>query len=63
MNDGEILKPWNTIAEVASYLRVSPRTVMRRIKQGALRARKDGHLVRIRRARIWEYENRGPFRA
>jgi excisionase family DNA binding protein len=57
-NNGDVLKPWNTINEVARYLRVSPRTVARRIQAGLLHARKDGHLVRVRRARVWEYENR-----
>ena len=57
VNSGEALKAWNTISETARYLRVSPRTVARRIQAGLLRARKDGHLVRIRRARVWEYEN------
>ena len=56
-NSGEGLKAWNTMSEVAQYLRVSPRTVARRIQAGLLRARKDGHLVRIRRERVWHYES------
>ena len=58
-NTGEALKAWNTIKEVAHYLRVSPRTVARRIQAGLLRARKDGRLVRIRRERVWQYQSTG----
>jgi len=58
-NSGDALKAWNTINEVAQYLRVSPRTVARRIRAGLLHARKDGHLVRIRRERVWQYESTG----
>src|SRR5260370_1313570 len=47
MMDYPRLNPWNTMKEVASYLRLSLRTVERRIEQGTLQARKDGRLVRI----------------
>jgi excisionase family DNA binding protein len=57
LNSGEALKAWNTISETARYLRVSPRTVARRIRAGLLRARKDGHLVRIKREWIWDFES------
>lgn len=55
-----VLKPWNTVREVAQYLRLSPRTVERRIKERRLRSRKDGVLVRIKREWIYEYENNPP---
>jgi excisionase family DNA binding protein len=42
--------------EVANYLRLSLRTVERRIEQGMLQARKDGRLVRIQREAVLAYE-------
>jgi len=58
-NNRDTLKAWNTIDEVAQHLRVSPRTVARRIRAGLLHTRKDGHLVRIRRERVWQFERTG----
>ncbi len=52
------LKPWNSVREVAEYLRLSLRTVERRIRSGALRAKKDGALVRIKWEWVKEYEDR-----
>jgi len=56
MMDYPRLNPWNTMKEVASYLRLSLRTVERRIEQGTLQARKDGRLVRIQREAVLAYE-------
>jgi excisionase family DNA binding protein len=50
------LKPWNTMREVAEYWQCSVRTVQRRIKDGDLRAKEFGRLVRISRASVREYE-------
>lgn len=50
------LSEWSTKQEIADYLRMSIRTLERRISAGLLRARKDGHLVRIRREWVAEYE-------
>jgi excisionase family DNA binding protein len=50
------LSEWNTKREIADYLRLSLRTLERRIEAGVLRARKDGHLVRIKREWVQEYE-------
>jgi len=58
MNSGDVLRRWNTVQEIAEYWRVSRRTVARRIRRGQLRATKFGHLVRIRRERVWDYETR-----
>ena len=55
-NGRERLAEWSTKQEVAAYLRISLRTLERRIRSGALKARKDGRLVRIKRAWILEYE-------
>jgi excisionase family DNA binding protein len=52
----ERLKPWNTMQEVGDYLRLSLRTVERRIRNGALQAKKDGRLVRIKREWVLTYE-------
>lgn len=57
----ERLKPWNTMPEVAAYLRVSLRTVERRIRNGALQAKKDGRLVRIKREWVLTYETADLF--
>jgi excisionase family DNA binding protein len=59
MTNMERLKSWNTMQEVADYLRLSLRTVERRIRKGALQAKKDGHLVRIRRDWVMAYEMAG----
>ena len=56
MTDYPKLNPWNTMKEVASYLRLSLRTVERRIAQGVLQARKDGRLVRVQREAVLTYE-------
>ena len=53
------LKPWNTKQEVAEYLRLSRRTVELRIQNGALQAKKDGQLVRIKREWVLTYEMAG----
>jgi excisionase family DNA binding protein len=50
------LQEWNTMKEVADYLRLSLRTVERRIRSGALQAKKDGGLVRIRKDWVLSYE-------
>jgi excisionase family DNA binding protein len=50
------LKQWNTIQEVADYLRLSRRTVERRIRAGALQAKKDGGLTRIKKEWVLTYE-------
>jgi excisionase family DNA binding protein len=50
------LREWNTMQEVADYLRLSLRTVERRIRNGALQAKKDGGLVRIKRDWVLSYE-------
>jgi excisionase family DNA binding protein len=42
--------------EAAEYLRLSLRTVERRIKEGLLPARRDGRLIRIAREAVLEYE-------
>jgi excisionase family DNA binding protein len=42
--------------EVGDYLRLSLRTVVRRIRNGALQAKKDGRLVRIKREWVLTYE-------
>jgi excisionase family DNA binding protein len=42
--------------EVAEYLRLSLRTVERRIKEGFLPARRDGRLIRIPREAVLQYE-------
>jgi excisionase family DNA binding protein len=55
------LKPWNTMQEVADYLRLSLHTVERRIRNGALQAKKDGHLVRIKREWVLTYETADLF--
>jgi excisionase family DNA binding protein len=57
----ERLKPWNTMQEVADYLRLSLRTVERRIRNGALQAKKDGRLVRIKREWVMTYETADLF--
>jgi excisionase family DNA binding protein len=44
-----------TVAEVARRLRVSERTVKRRIKAGLLRARKEGKLLRITKSDLADY--------
>jgi excisionase family DNA binding protein len=56
MNITRGLKQWNTMQEVAEYLRLSLRTVERRIQNGVLQARKDGSLVRIKREWVLSYE-------
>ena len=56
MADYQRLNAWNTMKEVANYLRLSLRTVERRIAQGMLQARKDGRLVRIQREAVFAYE-------
>jgi excisionase family DNA binding protein len=50
------LRTWNTVREVAAYLRLSVRTVQRRIEEGLLLARRDGRLVRISREAVLQYE-------
>ena len=55
------LQEWNTIQEVAEYLRLSVRTIERRIRDGALQAKKDGGLVRIKREWVLSYETAGLF--
>jgi excisionase family DNA binding protein len=50
------LSEWSTKQEIAEYLRLSIRTLERRISAGLLRARKDGHLVRIKKEWVQEYE-------
>jgi excisionase family DNA binding protein len=50
------LQEWNTMQEVADYLRLSLRTLERRIRNGALQAKKDGGLVRIKREWVLRYE-------
>lgn len=50
------LSEWSTKREIADYLRLSIRTLERRIAAGLLRVRKDGHLVRIKREWVSEYE-------
>jgi excisionase family DNA binding protein len=50
------LQEWNTMQEVADYLRLSLRTVERRIRSRALQAKKDGGLIRIRREWVLHYE-------
>jgi excisionase family DNA binding protein len=50
------LREWNTMQEVADYLRLSLRTVERRIRNGALQAKKDGGLVRIKKDWVLSYE-------
>jgi len=42
--------------EVADYLRLSLRTVERRIRSGALQAKKDGGLIRIKKDWVLSYE-------
>jgi excisionase family DNA binding protein len=56
MAEYQRLNAWNTMKEVANYLRLSLRTVERRIAQGMLQARKDGRLVRIQREAVLAYE-------
>jgi len=46
--------------EVADYLRLSLRTVERRIRDGLLPARKDGRLIRIAREAVLTYERDFP---
>ena len=46
--------------EVAEYLRLSVRTVERRIMDGLLPARKDGRLIRIAREAVLAYERNFP---
>ena len=46
--------------EVAEYLRLSVRTVERRIRDGLLPARRDGRLVRIAREAVLAYERSFP---
>lgn len=53
-----VLKTWNSMTEVARYLRISLRTIERRIRSGSLRAKKDGALVRIKREWVKDYEDR-----
>jgi excisionase family DNA binding protein len=60
MTDYQRLNAWNTMKEVANYLRLSLRTVERRIEQGLLQARKDGRLVRIQREAVLAYERHYP---
>jgi len=60
MRQEEGLKPWNTMIEVAEYLRLSLRTVERRIRDGLLPARKDGRLIRIAREAVLTYERDFP---
>lgn len=50
------LQEWNTMPEVTDYLRLSLRTLERRIRNGALQAKKDGGLVRIKREWVLRYE-------
>jgi excisionase family DNA binding protein len=56
MRQEDRLRPWNTMMEVAEYLRLSLRTVERRIKEGLLPARRDGRLIRIPREAVLQYE-------
>jgi excisionase family DNA binding protein len=56
MNKKDELRQWNSKKEVAKYLRLSLRTLERRIEAGLLEARKDGRLVRIKRAWVLAYE-------
>src|ERR1700739_4088083 len=56
MTQNDRLRPWNTMMEVAEYLRLSLRTVERRIKDGVLPVRRDGRLVRIAREAVLQYE-------
>lgn len=50
------LSEWSTKQEIANYLRLSIRTLERRISAGLLQARKDGHLVRIKKEWVIDYE-------
>jgi excisionase family DNA binding protein len=57
MNKKDELRQWNSKKEVAKYLRLSLRTLERRIEAGLLEARKDGRLVRIHRRWVLDYES------
>ncbi|MEK3950925.1 helix-turn-helix domain-containing protein [Paenibacillus sp. FSL H7-0703] len=51
------LKPTLDVIDAAEYLKVSKYTVINRIKQGKLKAYKQGGRWRIRREWLLEYEN------
>lgn len=53
-----VLPPTLKIDQAAEYLGVSVNTMRRRIKSGAIKSYKDGHLRRIRREALLEYVNR-----
>lgn len=50
------LRDMNTVGMVAEHWGCSPRTVQRRIADGALRCLRIGGLVRITRQQVVEYE-------
>ncbi|MGN6148780.1 MAG: helix-turn-helix domain-containing protein [Rhizomicrobium sp.] len=52
MRPRKLTAPLHTIEEVAALLRVSKKTVSRRIASGELAAVRDGHIVRIHRDAI-----------
>ncbi len=52
----EKLPPTLDVLDVASYLKISKYTVINRIKEGKLRAYKQGNYWRIRRESLLEYE-------
>lgn len=52
MRPKKLSGPLLTIGEVASLLRVSKKTVMRRVASGELAAIRDGRIVRIHREAV-----------
>ncbi|WP_090738442.1 helix-turn-helix domain-containing protein [Paenibacillus sp. Mc5Re-14] len=51
------LKPTLNVIDAANYLNVSKYTVINRIKQGKLKAYKQGRVWKIKREWLLEYEN------
>ncbi|MCF2719247.1 helix-turn-helix domain-containing protein [Paenibacillus sp. UKAQ_18] len=55
--DKTILRPTLDVIDAANYLNVSKYTVINRIKQGQLKAYKQGRVWKIKREWLLEYEN------
>ena len=50
----------NTVEEVATFAKVSPRTVMRAIAAGKLDALRAGSQLRVTDAAVWAWLKAGP---
>lgn len=56
MVEAEKLKPTLDVLDAAAYLNVSKYTVINRIKEGKLKAYKEGIRWRIKRSWLFEYQ-------